>query len=219
MTEQKAAECLHGIEQSLGSSVMEAIQPSLKAVTREELLKHEDEDVKVLWATCFYEITRITAPDAPYNDDILRDIFYLIVGTFRVLSDVNSQSFGRRVSILETVSRCRACVVMLDLECDDLITEMFRTFLTLSGASHEQNIVKSMQTIMTLIIDESEDIQDSFLCSIISFRVEVNGTRQLLDYRENVRKGVVSILGDVVCHSPDAIPRDSMKVVAERVRD
>lgn len=69
---QKAVECLHGIEQSPGSSVMEAIQPSLKAVTREELLRHEDDNVKVLLATCFCEITRITAPDAPYNDDILR---------------------------------------------------------------------------------------------------------------------------------------------------
>ena len=69
---QKAVECLHGIEQSPGSSVMEAIQPSLKAVTREGLLKHEDDNVKVLLATCFCEITRITAPDAPYNDDILR---------------------------------------------------------------------------------------------------------------------------------------------------
>ncbi|KAL6843425.1 hypothetical protein ACP4OV_026747 [Aristida adscensionis] len=29
---RKAAECLHGIEQSPGSSVMEAIQPSLKTV-------------------------------------------------------------------------------------------------------------------------------------------------------------------------------------------
>lgn len=69
---QKAAECLHGIEQSPGSSVMDAIQPTLKAVTREEFLKHEDEDVKVLLATCFCEITRITAPDAPYDDDVLR---------------------------------------------------------------------------------------------------------------------------------------------------
>lgn len=69
---QKAVECLRGIEQSPGSSVMEAIQPSLKAVTREELLKHEDDNVRVLLATCFCEITRITAPDAPYNDEILR---------------------------------------------------------------------------------------------------------------------------------------------------
>ncbi|TVU11623.1 hypothetical protein EJB05_45218 [Eragrostis curvula] len=165
---EEAAECLHGIEQSPGSSVMEAIQPCLKAVTREELLKHEDEDVKVLLATCFCEITRITAPDAPYNDDVLRDIFYLIVGTFRGLSDMNSQSFGRRVAILETVARYRACVVMLDLECDDLIADMFRTFLEVVSDNHEQNIIKSMQTIMTLIIDESEDIQESLLRVLLS---------------------------------------------------
>ena len=158
---QQAAECLHVIEQSPGSSVMEAIQPCLTAVVRKELLKHQDQDVKVLLATCFCEITRITAPEAPYSDDVLRvtlwsqkmlnkllwlslqclfniwvfffsflqTIFRLIVGTFGGLADVNSHYFSRRVAILETVARYRACVVMLDLECNDLITDMFRTFL------------------------------------------------------------------------------------------
>jgi len=42
---------------------------------------------------------------------------------------------------------------------------------------------------------------------------------RLLDYEENVRKGVVAALCDVACHSPDAIPIDTIKVVAERVRD
>ncbi|CAL5052455.1 unnamed protein product [Urochloa decumbens] len=363
---EKAAECLHGIEQSPGPSVMEAIQPSLKAVTREEFLKHEDEDVRVFLATCFCEITRITAPDAPYDDDVLRDIFSLIVGTFRGLSDVNSQTFGRRVAILETVARYRACVVMLDLECDDLITDMFQTFLEVVSDSHEENIVKSMQTIMTLIIDESEDIQDSLLRVLLSAlgqkktgaavsgrklarsviersagklephikkfltsswagddssndRIDHHGIifdvyqcapkvlkvivpyitgelladevdvrsksvellgkifslpgapivehfktlfaeflkrltdrvveiricmvehlkrclisnpsrpeapeiikalcDRLLDYEENVRKGVVAALCDVACHSPESIPIDTIKVVAERVRD
>jgi hypothetical protein len=55
---------------------MEAIQPCLNAVAREELLKHQDEDVKVLLATCFCEITRITAPEAPYSDDVLRVTYH-----------------------------------------------------------------------------------------------------------------------------------------------
>ena len=42
---------------------------------------------------------------------------------------------------------------------------------------------------------------------------------RLLDYEENVRKGVVAALCDVACHSPDAITTDTIKVVAERVRD
>lgn len=42
---------------------------------------------------------------------------------------------------------------------------------------------------------------------------------RLLDYEENVRKVVVAALCDVACHSADAIPIDTIKVVAERVRD
>jgi hypothetical protein len=42
---------------------------------------------------------------------------------------------------------------------------------------------------------------------------------RLLDYEENVRKGVVAALCDVACHTPDAITTDNIKVVAERVRD
>ncbi|KAL5199789.1 hypothetical protein ABZP36_020992 [Zizania latifolia] len=165
---EKVAECLHGVEQSPGSSVMETIQPCLKAVARDEFLKHHDEDVKVLLATCFCEITRITAPEAPYNDDVLRDMFHLIVGTFSGLKDVNSQSFGRRAAILETVARYRACVVMLDLECNDLIADMFRSFFKIISDNHETNIIKSMQSIMALIIDESEYIQESLLHVLLS---------------------------------------------------
>jgi sister-chromatid-cohesion protein PDS5 len=44
------------------------------------------------------------------------------------LNDINSPSFARRVNILETVAKVRSCVVMLDLECDELILEMFHTF-------------------------------------------------------------------------------------------
>lgn len=58
----------------------------------------------------------------------MQEIFQLIVTNFKGLDDVNSPSFSRRVNILETVAKVRSCVVMLDLECDDLILEMFETF-------------------------------------------------------------------------------------------
>lgn len=54
------------------------------------------------------------------------------MSTFSGLSDINSPLFGRIVVVLETVARYRSCVVMLDLECDDLIKEMFSTFFTVS---------------------------------------------------------------------------------------
>jgi sister chromatid cohesion protein PDS5 len=57
-----------------------------------------------------------------------QDMFELIVGTFDGLKDSKSPTFERRVAILETLARYRSCVVMLDLDCNDLINEMFHKF-------------------------------------------------------------------------------------------
>ena len=56
----------------------------------------------------------------------------MIVGTFSGLSDTGGPSFGRRVIILETLAKYRSCVVMLDLECNDLVNKMFSTFFTVA---------------------------------------------------------------------------------------
>ncbi|CAL9170887.1 unnamed protein product [Musa hybrid cultivar] len=165
---KQAANCLSEIDQSPVPSVLDSMQSCLNAIAKKELLTHQDRDVKVLVATCVCEITRITAPQAPYSDDVLRDIFHLIVGTFAGLGDINSPSFGRRAVILETLAKYRSCVVMLDLECNDLIHEMFRTFVSVVSDDHPQNILTSMQTIMMLILDESEDIQENLITTILS---------------------------------------------------
>ncbi|AQK43648.1 hypothetical protein ZEAMMB73_Zm00001d025386 [Zea mays] len=57
------------------------------------------------------------------------DVFSLIVEAFKHLDDIESPFFGRRTSIFDTVAKVRSCVVMLDLECDDLINDMFHHFL------------------------------------------------------------------------------------------
>lgn len=48
------------------------MQTFIHAVVKPELLKHQDREVKLLVATCICEITRITAPEPPYTDDILK---------------------------------------------------------------------------------------------------------------------------------------------------
>ncbi|CAK7323338.1 unnamed protein product [Dovyalis caffra] len=165
---KQAGACLSEMDQSPPASVSESMQPFLDAIVKPELLKHQDRDVKLLVATCICEITRITAPEAPYSDDVLKDIFYLIVGTFGGLSDTGGPSFGRRVVILETLAKYRSCVVMLDLECNDLVNKMFSTFFTVASDDHQESVLSSMQTIMVLLIEESEDVREDLLLVILS---------------------------------------------------
>ncbi|XP_078443131.1 binding protein isoform X2 [Wolffia australiana] len=164
----ETANCLAKVGQSPSPSMAEAMKACVEAIPKSELFKHEDKEVSVLVATCLCEITRITAPEAPYSDDVLKDIFRLIVSTFNGLADEQSPSFERIVGILETLARYRSCIVMLDLDCNDLIQEMFSTFFTVVSHKHKESIIKSMQTIMLLILDESEDIPENLLSTILS---------------------------------------------------
>ncbi|KAL3584982.1 hypothetical protein D5086_011849 [Populus alba] len=165
---KQAAACLSEMDQSPLVSVSESTQPFLDAIVKPDLLKHHDRDVKLLVATCICEITRITAPEAPYSDEVLKDIFHLIVGTFSGLSDTSSPSFGRRVVILETLAKYRSCVVMLDLECNDLVNKMCSTFFTVASDDHQESVLSSMQTIMVVLIEESEDVREDLLLIILS---------------------------------------------------
>lgn len=71
------------MEQSPAKSMQVALSPLTRALIADELLRHSDVDVKVAVASCISEITRITAPDAPYDDDRMKVVWrFLIVDYF-----------------------------------------------------------------------------------------------------------------------------------------
>ncbi|XP_073010567.1 sister chromatid cohesion protein PDS5 homolog C-like isoform X1 [Typha latifolia] len=172
-------ECfLSEVDQSPSQSMSNALHPALKALVSKELFRHSNVDVKVAVASCVSEITRITAPDAPYDDDLMKEVFQIIVEAFENLSDLLSRSYAKRVSILETVAKVRSCVVMLDLECDNLILDMFRHFFKSISLSHPENVFSSMEIIMTLVIEESEEISSELVsCLLDSVKKENNEVR------------------------------------------
>lgn len=77
---QQAAGYLSELDQSPSASILESMQPFINAIIKPELLQHQDRDVKLLVATCICEITRITAPEAPYSDDVLKVILVDEIG-------------------------------------------------------------------------------------------------------------------------------------------
>ncbi|CAK9871658.1 unnamed protein product [Sphagnum jensenii] len=164
----QAASMLEDVEQSPPPSTIFAMKGCSDALVDPTLLGHKDKDVGVLVALCISEIMRIVAPDAPYSDDCLKEIFQLIVGIFRGLDDVHSPSFSSRVNILETVAKVRSCVVMLDLDCDDLITEMFEIFFTTISDKHPEPVFLAMRNVLSLVINEGEEVSSQILEVILN---------------------------------------------------
>ncbi|XP_050224466.1 sister chromatid cohesion protein PDS5 homolog C-like isoform X2 [Mercurialis annua] len=164
----KLESCLSAVEQSPSNCVQKALNPAIKVLTTKKLINHSNVDVKVGVAACICEILRITAPDAPYGDEQMKEICKLIVAAFDNLSDISSPSYRRRVSILETFSKIRLWIVMLDLECNSLILEMFELFLRNVRENHPEVVFLSMGLIMIMVLEEAEDISPELLSPILS---------------------------------------------------
>lgn len=49
-----------------------ALVPSMGALISDGLIKHLDMDVRVSVASCLSEVARITAPEPPYKDEIMK---------------------------------------------------------------------------------------------------------------------------------------------------
>jgi hypothetical protein len=69
---QKVEECFLKVEQSPPESTSNALQLATAALVKKELLAHADSNIILVVASCISEITWITAPDAPYDDDAMK---------------------------------------------------------------------------------------------------------------------------------------------------
>lgn len=162
------------VDQSASTLVQQALLPAMKALVSDQLFRNPDMDVKITVATCINEIMRITAPDAPYNDERMKEFFELIVASFDSLSLASGRSYTKAVSIIDNVSKVKSCVMMLDLECNALIIKMFEQFLKNIRSDHPNVVFSAMEAIMTLIIEESEDISLELLKVILLFVKQEN---------------------------------------------
>ncbi|KAL2338208.1 hypothetical protein Fmac_012654 [Flemingia macrophylla] len=163
----KLEHLLSTVDQDPAKPIQESLVPSMKALISDELLRHTDEDVKLSVTSCLTEITRITAPDVPYDDEQMKEIFKLTVASFEKLSHISGQACEKALSILDNVNKVRLCLVMLDLECNDLIIEMFEHFLRFIRSSHPYNAFHSMESIMTMILQESDLISSDLLIPLL----------------------------------------------------
>ena len=95
------------------------------ALIQPKFLEEPCEGVTLPVAACLSNIMKLTAPVAPYNDDVMRRIMRLIVETFQELDNNAGSTFGKKLEILWSMATIKTYVIMIDLGCDDLILQMF----------------------------------------------------------------------------------------------
>ncbi|XP_011082315.1 uncharacterized protein LOC105165116 isoform X2 [Sesamum indicum] len=165
---EKAESVLARVWQLPPSSTEDALYPVMKGLISDKLLRHADENVQLAVASCFNELTRITAPKFPYNDEDMREIFKLFLVALRPLSSETGSNYLRAVQILEGLATVRSCLIMLDIDSDEIVVDMFQLFFNTIRSNPSSNIVNYMETIMRMVIEEIDEVSLDLLRPLLA---------------------------------------------------
>ncbi|XP_033513632.1 sister chromatid cohesion protein PDS5 homolog B isoform X8 [Nicotiana tomentosiformis] len=178
---KQANRAFAGLKQS--ESLKSVIKPLSSSLVKHSLLLHKDKDIRLLVGICFCEIIRVLAPDPEFTDAVSRDIFRLLVNIFAELDDTKNPYFSMRVQLLETVAKLRFCLIMLDIDCEDLVKKLFKNFFAVLREHHPPSMVSAVVSIMSQILEEkmNEKMQEKERSSSELLTFEKKVSEPLLD--------------------------------------
>ncbi|PWZ31032.1 Sister chromatid cohesion protein PDS5 B-B [Zea mays] len=156
-------------EFSQSSSLQDPLHALSKSLVQTTLLNHKDKDVKLLVSVCLIEVMRVLAPDPPFSDEILKEIFKLFISIFADLAETSSPFLTRRMKILENVAALRCSMIMLNIGCEDLILDMVKIFFSTVKHGLQKSVHQAMLSMMTQILNEkvTQSLVDVILRNLV----------------------------------------------------
>jgi sister-chromatid-cohesion protein PDS5 len=176
---------LKTLHTQLAALDQETVDTSSLNTTRSELINvslllHKDRGVKAYTACCLADILRLYAPEAPYTEHELRNIFQFF---FRQLSagfnGPDEPYYTEYFHLIESLSTVKSVVLVCDLpSSDELIHEIFKDLFTIVKRNFTKKIEIFMADILVELIDESNSLPADALEVIMSQFVDSNAVRK-----------------------------------------
>ncbi|CAI9113884.1 OLC1v1014580C1 [Oldenlandia corymbosa var. corymbosa] len=159
---------LGSLGQDPSPSLRDALLPTKMGLVSDKLFRHPDMDVKASALSCIHELIRITAPESPYPSGTMKEIFCQTLVLFEKLISYSGRCYTKALHVLETVAKVRSCLILLEIGCDDLIYQMFQLLLNTIRSNHPDAVFSNMERIMTLLIEECDEISMPLLKPLLA---------------------------------------------------
>ena len=86
------------------------------------------------------------------------EVLHLIVDNFQSLDDISADPFCRKSTILENCANVKMGNLLLDLELQNLVDDMFHHFLATIKEDHDTKVSVAMESLMISCIEEMDEI-------------------------------------------------------------
>ncbi|KAJ7145311.1 armadillo-type protein [Mycena crocata] len=164
---------------------VESLSSVRKELISATILHHKDRGVKAYTACCLADILRLTAPDAPYTQGELRDIFQFFFRQLTTgLKASDSPYYTEYFHLLESLSTVKSVVLVCDLQnSDELMLEIFRDFFQLVRRDLAKKIEMFLCDILVALIDECQTLPSDVLETIMAQFTDKNARIEQPAYR------------------------------------
>jgi len=190
-----------------------------KDLISSSILLHKDRGVKAYAACCLADILRCYAPDAPYTQSQLRDIFqFFFTQLSSGLSKADAPYYNQYFHLLECLATVKSVVLICDLpNAEDLMKEVFKDFFALVRKDLlSKKVELFMGDILTAIIDECNSVPQSVLDILLAQFMDRNSTsahslavRVCNETAQKLQRHVSSYFTDIILHhTPHATASD-----------
>lgn len=123
-----------------------------------KLLKHKDLGVRAFVACCLSDILRLYAPDAPYTETQLLDIFKLVLSQFEKLGDPDNGYYIQQTYLITRLLEYRSIVLLTDLPAAGrLLEELFQIFYD-DAKLFQPKLFKVIGGILGEVISEFDSV-------------------------------------------------------------
>ncbi|KAJ7755342.1 armadillo-type protein [Mycena maculata] len=166
---------LQALHREMAEMEQELVDVTSLGVVRKELinasiLHHKDRGVKAFAACCLADILRLTAPDAPYTQGELRDIFQFFIQQLTTgLKASDSLYYTEYFDLLESLSTVKSVVLVCDLQnADELMLEFFKSFFILVRRDLPKKMEMFISEILVALIDECQALPGDVLDTVLA---------------------------------------------------
>lgn len=153
-----------------------SLGPVRKDLVSTSILLHKDRGVKAYAACCLADILRLYAPDAPYTQPELRDIFqFFFRQLINGLKGADASYYTEYFHLLSSLSTVKSVVLVCDLPtADELMAEIFRDLFNLIRRDLPKKIEMFIVDILVALIDECQILPTEVLETLLSQFVDNN---------------------------------------------
>ncbi|OAP64142.1 hypothetical protein AYL99_00114 [Fonsecaea erecta] len=157
------------------------------------LLGHKDKGVRAWTVSCIVDVLRICAPDAPFVEAQLKDIFTVIINSILpALADPTNEYNAQHVYILASLAESQSILLVTDIpNHESLITSLFTTAFdvvagsgsTASGVEVSKSVEYHLKNLLAAVVDEIDlppevtDIIISQFMRVDARNIQENGTK------------------------------------------